>query len=177
MPETTIDRSTRPAPSEHAPYYGTYVAHVPDGDIVTRLASQVTGTLDLLRALPESAGGKRYAPDKWSIREVIGHVCDAERVFSYRAMRFARNDPTELPSFDEKMFVANGSADRRTLASLCDELEAIRGATVRLYDTMSSDEWERSGIASNARMSVRALAWVIAGHELHHLAILNARYL
>jgi uncharacterized damage-inducible protein DinB len=177
MPETTIDRSTRPAATEHAPYYATYVAHVPDGDIVERLADQITTTLVTLRNIPESLGGKRYAPDKWSIREVVGHIADAERVFAYRAMRFARNDATELPSFDERAFVANGSADQRTLESLCDELAAVRAATVQFYASLAPGEWGRSGIASKARMSVRALAWVIAGHELHHLGILNARYL
>lgn len=174
---TETFRATRPAPAEHAPYYGSYVARVPDGDVVASLAKQLQGTLTLLRGLPEAAAGRRYAEGKWTIREVTGHLCDAERVFSYRAMRFARNDQTDLPGFDENAFVAQASFEKRTLASLCDEFAAVRAATVQLYSNLTSDEWERTGVANRARMSVRALAWVTAGHELHHLGILESRYL
>ncbi|MGQ0648692.1 MAG: DinB family protein [Gemmatimonadaceae bacterium] len=177
MTDTLTLRSARPAPNEHAPYYGTYVSRVPDGDIVDTLAGQIGATLASLRAIPDSLGGKRYAEGKWSIREVIGHLADAERVFGYRAMRFARADQTELPGFDENAFVANASFDQRTLASLCDEYAAVRAATVQFYAGLTPEEWNRSGTANRARMSVRALAWVMAGHELHHLNILSTRYL
>jgi uncharacterized damage-inducible protein DinB len=171
------DRRVRPAAGEFAPFYAAYVARVPDGDIVDTLTTQLDHTLGPLRALPESAGGRRYAEGKWSVREVLGHLADAERIFSYRALRFARNDETELPSFDENTYIANGFFDRRTISSLCDEYHAVRQSTLHLLTHMNDVEWGRSGIASRNRMSVRALAWVMAGHELHHREILASRYL
>ena len=176
MTELLAGGAVRPARDEHAPYYATYVDQVPDGDVVTTLGRQFDGTISLLRGVTEANAGRRYAEGKWSVREVIGHLADAERVFAYRAMRFARSDATPLPSFDENAFVANASFDARTMASLCDEWEAVRHATVQFFRSLTPDEWERSGTASNARMSVRALAWVIAGHELHHLGVLRSRY-
>ncbi|MEO6596298.1 MAG: DinB family protein [Planctomycetota bacterium] len=177
MTITPAQRSTRPQAAEHSPYYGTYIARVPDGDIVETLARVDDGILPLLRALHESAAGKRYAEGKWSIREVVGHVTDTERVFAYRAMRFARNDETELPGFDENTFVTNASFDSRTLADLLDEFEAVRHASVLMYRSLNADEWNRHGTANRARMSVRAYAWMTAGHELHHVGILTSRYL
>jgi uncharacterized damage-inducible protein DinB len=174
---STSRRTVRPAPSEHAPYYGRYIARVPDGDIVDTLRTQLGATIGPLRALPESAGGRRYAEGKWSVREVINHMSDTERVFAYRGLRFARGDETALASFDENMFVANGSADRRTIAALCDEFEAVRAATVQLFESLSEEEWDRRGTASNAALSARAAAWICAGHELHHREILKTRYL
>ena len=123
-------RSTRPAADEYASYYGTYVARVADGDIVTTLGSQVEGTLALLRSIPEARAGHRYAEGKWSIRELCGHVCDTERIFAYRALRFARGDQTSLPGYDEKEFVANSRLDERTLGSLATEFEVVRRGTI-----------------------------------------------
>src|SRR5919202_5240359 len=113
--------TTRPAPNEYAPHYGTYVERVPDGDIVRTLERQLAETLALLRGIPESRAGHRYAPGKWSIKEVVGHVADAERIFSYRALRFARNDPTPLPSFDENALVPPARFDARTIGDLVEE--------------------------------------------------------
>ena len=172
----TDDRATRPAPDEYAPYYGTYISKVGDGDIVRTLRTQVGTTLGVLRAIPEERAGHRYAPGKWSIREVIGHLSDAERIFAYRALRFARHDTTPLPGFDENAFVANARLDERPIGSLIDEYEAVRKASVAMFDAFFPDEWASAGEASGKRMSVRALAWVIAGHELHHLGILKERY-
>jgi uncharacterized damage-inducible protein DinB len=169
-------RTTRPAPDEYAPYYGTYIGKVADGDVVDALKGQISGTLAYLRAIPESRGGHRYAEGKWSIREVIGHLADAERIFAYRALRFARDDSTALPGFDENAFVANARFDERTLASLINEFEAVRRATIAQFDAFFPEEWLRAGTASGKQMSVRALAWVVAGHELHHLSILRERY-
>jgi uncharacterized damage-inducible protein DinB len=178
MTATAVDpRSTRPGPDEFAPYYGRYVTKVADGDLVATLKSQIGETLALLRAIPESRGGHRYADAKWSIRECIGHMSDTERVFAYRAMRFSRNDATALPGFDENAFVANASFDQRSLASLIAEFEAVRNATVALVDGLSPDEFQRRGTASDNPVSVRALAWIIAGHEIHHREILKDRYL
>ena len=170
-------RSTRPAPDEFAPYYGTYINKVADGDVVRTMKSQVGDTVSYLRAIPESRGGHRYADGKWSIREVVGHLCDAERIFTYRALRFARQDNTALPGFDENAFVSGSRFDDRSLASLIAEFEAVRGASVALFDALFPEEWTRHGTASGKEMSVRALAWVIAGHELHHVDVLKTRYL
>lgn len=177
MTATAADhRSTRPAADEFAPYYGTYITRVPDGDVVHTLGAQIVHTLGYLRAIPGSQAGHRYAPGKWSIREVVGHLTDAERIFGYRALRFARGDATPLPGFDENAYVANARLDDRPLASLIDEYEAVRAATIAMFDGLFPEEWIRSGEASGKRMSVRALAWVIAGHELHHLDVLRTRY-
>lgn len=177
MTATAVDsRSTRPAPDEYAPYYGRYVSQVGDGDVLSTLKSQLDETLSLLRAIPEGRGGHRYAEGKWSIRESIGHMSDTERVFAYRAMRFSRNDATALPGFDENAFVANARFDERTLASLVDEFEAVRRATIAFFAGLTPDEMVRRGTASDNPVSVRALAWIIAGHEMHHREILKTRY-
>jgi uncharacterized damage-inducible protein DinB len=173
----TSNRAVRPTPDEYAPYYGRYVARVGEGDVVAILHGQLSQTLGMLRGIPEAQGGHRYAPDKWSIRECIGHLADAERIFAYRALRFSRNDSTALHGFDENAFVANASFDGRTLASLCDEFEATRRSTIALFDSLTQDEWSRRGTASENPVSVRALAWIIAGHELHHVEVLRTRYL
>ena len=170
-------RTARPESGEYAPYYDKYISLVPDGDIIRLLESQIRETAHLVRGVPEGRGGHRYAEGKWSIREVVGHVCDTERVFGYRAMRFARSDQTPLPRFDENAFVANSRLDTRTLASLIDEFEAVRAATVALLGGLDEDEWIRRGTANNTPMSVRALAWTIAGHERHHRGLLQERYL
>lgn len=177
MSHVHVIRTTAPEASEFAPFYATYVGHVPGGDIVETLSTQNETTVALLRAIPEDKGGTRYAPGKWSIREVIGHVTDAERIFTYRALRFSRADATPLASFEENAYIANASFDDRTLASLIDEFEAVRRATVLFFASLNATEWMRIGTASNKPMSVRGVAWVTAGHELHHLGILKSRYL
>lgn len=177
MSHVHVIRTTRPDQSEYLPYYGTYISLVPAGDIVETLSSQQDVTLNLLRELSEDQGGIRYAPGKWSVREVIGHLSDAERVFTYRALRFARGDETMLPGFDENAFITRSHLDSRSMRSLCDEYEAVRRASVLLFASLDADEWMRVGSANNAVMSVRAAAWVCAGHELHHREILRTRYL
>jgi hypothetical protein len=178
MTATATDpRATRPADDEYAPYYGTYIRKVGDGDIVTTLARQIDGTLAFLRGIPDARAGHRYAPGKWSIREVVGHLSDAERVFTYRALRFGRGDATPLPGFDENEFMKRARLDDRSYASLVDEFEVVRRATVALFDGFFPDEWTRHGSASGKEVSVRALAWIVAGHELHHVDVLRTRYL
>lgn len=177
MTATATDlRATRPAPDEFAPYYGRYIDRVPDGDIVATLRDQIDVTLDALRDIPEARAGFRYAPDKWSIREVVGHLSDAERIFTYRALRIARGDETPLPGFDENAFVSRARLDDRAYAGLIDEYAAVRAASVALFDALFPEEWTRRGIASEKGVSVRALAWIAAGHEIHHLDILRSRY-
>jgi uncharacterized damage-inducible protein DinB len=167
----------RPDASEYLSYYGKYVALVPDGDLVQTLRTQLDETLALVRGLPEAQGGHRYAPGKWSIREVLGHLIDAERIFAYRALRIARGDTTPLPGFDENMYAETSDADARTLADLADELEHVRLANLALFRSLSDEALARRGTASDAPISARALAWILAGHELHHRALLRERYL
>ena len=166
----------RPADSEYAEFYRTYVARVPDGDILKTLGEQVEATCALVEGAGEAKAGHRYAPGKWTVREVIGHLSDAERVFAYRAMRFARADETALPGFDETEYVPAGEFEKRSLASVIDEFRAVRAATVALYNGLPAEAWSRSGPANRNPVSVRALVWIAAGHELHHRALLEERY-
>jgi hypothetical protein len=167
----------RPATSEYAPYYDTYVRLVPDGDIGVILAQQIDESLAVYRSVSEEQARFRYAPDKWSIKQALGHVCDAERVFSYRALAFARADPNPLPSFEQDQWIPYADSDQRTWASLIDELKAVRSATVALFRSLNDAALLREGTASGKAVSVRALGFIAAGHERHHLAILQTRYL
>ena len=166
----------RPAPSEHLPYYARYIDLVGD-DVLAALRDGVEETRRLLEPLPESRGDHRYAPEKWSVKEVLGHVIDTERVFAYRALRFARNDPAALAGFDENAWVPQSGAGARTLRGLLEEHRASRASTIAFFEGLARDAWDRAGTANDARMSVRAAAWVIAGHEAHHRNILRERYL
>lgn len=168
---------TRPEPGEFAPYYARYLDAVADGDLLRMLEEGAEDVLQLLRAFGEVGGGHRYAPGKWSVKEVVGHVTDAERVFAYRALRFARADPAPLPGFEQDGYVAAAGFDRRTLADLAEEFTDVRKATVKLFAGMDAVALARSGIASGHPVTVRALAWIIAGHEQHHARILRERYL
>jgi len=176
---TTIpmSRSVKPAKSEYLPYYDRYIARVPEGDVLSTLEAQVGDTLTLLRGLPASISSYRYAPDKWSVNEMVGHMIDSERLFTNRALRFARNDATPIPGFEQDDYVRNSTYDAYPLAELADEFEAVRRATIFLFRHMDEEAWTRRGIANNAEVSVRALAYIIAGHELHHREILETRYL
>ncbi len=167
----------RPAPEEYAPYFSRYIDLVPDGSVVETLRAQIAETRALLAGLSAGQAAYRYAPGKWSVKEVVGHLVDAERVFAYRALRFARNDATPLPGFDENAFAANAGFDARPLDDLLQELTAVRAATVALFAGLDEAALSREGTANDVRVSVRAVAWIIAGHELHHRAILRERYL
>jgi uncharacterized damage-inducible protein DinB len=177
---TTIAESpgaTRPAASEYLPYYERYIGLVPEGDVVATLVNEITETLSLLRALPASVATYRYAPEKWSVNELVGHMIDSERIFTSRALRFARNDPAPMPSFDQDDYVRNATFDSYPLADLASELDAVRQSTIFLFRHMDEQAWSRRGVANNAEVSVRALAYIVAGHELHHRQILSTRYL
>jgi hypothetical protein len=175
----TDDRllSLRPGADEFAPWYAGYVARVPDGDVLHALRTGIDETEQLLSGLTEAQAAFRYAPGKWSVRQVVGHLCDSERVFSYRALRFARNDPTELAGYNENLFAAEAGSDQRSLASLTVELREIRLATVSLLDALPDQAWSRRGVANGAPVTVRAIAWIIAGHERHHVNVIQTRYL
>ncbi len=166
----------RPEPSEYAPFYHGYVASVPDGDVVALAREGGRALLDAVATVPEDRGGFRYAEGKWSIREVIGHLIDAERIFTYRALRVARGDRTPLASFDENAYVKTAGSDARTLGALANELEAVREASVLLFESLPDEAWARSGVASDREVSLRALAYITSGHSRHHLRILRERY-
>ena len=167
----------RPAADEFAPYYAGYISRVPDGDIVATIEGQIGDTLALLRAIPESRGDHRYAPDKWSIKDIIGHVSDTERVMAYRALRIARADQTPLSGFDQDPWVQAAHFETRSVASLVTELEHVRSSTVDLLRSFDERAFLRRGTANGVSLTSRALAWIIAGHERHHLAGLRERYL
>jgi uncharacterized damage-inducible protein DinB len=170
-------RIDRPASGEFDPYYGRYIDQVPDGDVLETLAAGGAEVAALVRSLPEETGGHRYAPEKWSVREVIGHLADAERIFAYRALRTLRGDATPMEGFDENAYVPAGAFDARTLADLADEYEAVRAATLHLFRSAPEDAVGRTGVANGSPVSARALAWIVAGHERHHLGLLRERYL
>ncbi|HEX8634788.1 MAG TPA: DinB family protein [Pyrinomonadaceae bacterium] len=169
--------SARPAETEYAPYYGKYVSLVHGDDILAVLSDQLSATLALLRGIPESQAGFRYADGKWSINELVGHMIDAERIFAYRALRFGRNDQTPVPGFEQDDYIRHASFDACSLGDLTAEFESVRRATLFLFRHLDAAAWMRRGIASDSEVSVRALAYIIAGHELHHAGILRDRYL
>jgi hypothetical protein len=168
--------ATRPESNEYAPYYDKYVSLVPDGDILVTLEQQSPETVALL-SRPEANGDFRYAPGKWSMKESLGHVIDAERVFSYRAMRISRNDKTPLAGFEQDDYVKYGPFAHCTLASLVEEFASVRKATLFLFRALDETAWTRRGLASEKEVTVRALAYMIAGHELHHRKIFQEKYL
>ncbi|MDQ6689735.1 MAG: DinB family protein [Gemmatimonadota bacterium] len=167
----------KPDKGEFLPFYARYIDLVGTGDVLSILTSQMDETQDLLRSLPASVATYRYAPGKWSVNEVVGHLIDSERIFDARALRFARNDPTPLPGFEQDDYVRNSTFDNYPLAELVSELAAVRQSTIFLFKHLSEDAWMRRGTANGAGVSVRALAYIIAGHELHHRGMLQARYL
>jgi len=167
----------RPANDEYAPYYERYIARVPDGDLLAILEKQGNETVALLKRIPRDREDFRYAPGKWSLREVVGHISDTERIMCYRALRFARADEAPLSSFDENTYVPASGHSMRSLESLVGELQSVRRASLTLLCSLSPEAWLRAGNASGHRVTVRALGCIIAGHELHHREIITSRYL
>ena len=174
---TSAAAVTRPAEGEFAPYFSRYIDRVPDGDVVERLERQIVETEALLAGVGEARAGDRYAPGKWSVKEVVGHLSDTERVMSYRLLRIARGDATPLPGFEQDDYVRAAGFDRLALADLVAELLAVRRATLALLRGLDDVALARRGTVNGAPMSARALTYIIAGHELHHAAILRQRYL
>jgi len=168
-------RIAKPEADEYLAYYGKYIALVGD-DALTALRAQAASTPRLLQGGSEAKGDFRYAPDKWTVKQVLGHLADGERVFGYRALRFARADETPLPGFDENAWVPAAGFERRTLADLVVEFASVRAATIALFGSFDAAALLRRGSANGAQVSVRALAHMIAGHELHHLGLLKERY-
>jgi hypothetical protein len=168
---------TAPDRSEAAEYYFTYINQVGSGDICRILEAQLPETLALLQGISERQSLHRYAPDKWSIREVLGHVNDTERLFVFRAMWFARGFDSPLPSFDQNVAIASAGADARSWSSHVEEFRAIRAATLAFFAHLPAEAWMRRGIASDNPFTVHALAYITAGHVAHHMRILRERYL
>lgn len=166
-----------PDASEYAPYYGRYISLVTTSDIVATLRTQGQQTKDTLSGLTEEESNFRYAPEKWSIKHVVGHLMDAERVFAYRAMRISRGDKTPIEGFEQDDYVRNGPFEHSRFSDMLEEYVAVRTATVCLFRALNQQEWLRRGIANNNEISVRALAYVVAGHELHHRQVLKEKYL
>jgi hypothetical protein len=166
----------RPQPGEYAPYYERYISLVQGEDILDTLDQQRRDTMLLLSGRDEADGDFRYAPGKWSAKEVLGHVCDTERIFAYRALRFSRADATPLAGFEQDDYVRDGPFANRPLADQVEDFIAVRRATLSLLRNLDEAAWMRRGIANKNEVSVRGLAYIIAGHELHHRAILEEKY-
>jgi uncharacterized damage-inducible protein DinB len=166
-----------PQESEYAPYYGKYISLVSGNDVIHALEEQRPVTASLFERLTDRQADYRYAPEKWSIKEMLGHVIDTERIMSYRALRIARDDKKPLAGFEQDDYVRAAQSGRRTLADLLEEFNAVRQATLLLFRSLEPEAWMRRGSANEKEISVRALAYIIAGHELHHRKILQEKYL
>jgi hypothetical protein len=169
--------AARPAADEYAPFYETYVSLVPEGDVVGTLARQLEETLVLLKNVPAAKEDFSYEPGKWSVKEVVGHMTDAERIFSYRALCIARGDKANLPGMNQEDYMQGATFSKRRLADLAAEFEYVRRATLSLFRHLSEEAWLRRGTANDNEVSVRALAYILAGHEAHHVGVLKERYL
>lgn len=173
MPTT----STRPGPTEAAEYYFTYIEQVPLGtEICEVLEAQLSTVVSALQPISEERSLYRYAPDKWSIREVVSHINDTERVFAFRALWFARGFDSALPSFDQNIAIAGSLANHRSLASHIDDFQRVRAGTLSLFRNLPDEAWMRRGVASGNTFTARALAYIAAGHVTHHLTLLRERY-
>lgn len=167
----------RPDPSECPEYFQRYIRLVPEGDVLELLERQCTETVALVSGLSEDQALYRYATGKWSVKQVIGHLSDTERVFTYRALRFSRNDPTPLPGFEENDFVANANFDERPFRDVLDEFRSVRAASLTFYRSLSADLAQRRGVANELEFTVRSVPYIVAGHERHHAQALQERYL
>ncbi len=167
---------SRPGPDESIAYYRRYIDKVAGEDITDQLASQLHEVEKLLEPVTDRAALARYAEGKWSIKEIIGHLIDTERIFAYRLLRIARGDSTPLPGFDENAYNPEGQFDERPIAMLLAEFRSVRQSTSALFEGLPAQAWERRGIANGQPISARALAYIIVGHVFHHLGVLRDRY-
>jgi len=174
----TMRTIAKPDASEFAPYTIIYIGLLPDdGLILDHLAENAKTTAAFMQSLTAQQLEYRYAPDKWTIKEILAHIIDDERIYAYRALRFARNDATELPGFDQDTYAMYSGANSRSMSSLLDEFATVRSATISLFENLPEEAMTRRGIASGNVMSVRAATYHIAGHELRHLNVIRERYL
>jgi hypothetical protein len=168
---------TRPAKSEYHEYYNLYVDRVPDGNITDIIKKQIEDAVRLLEPISEEEAGYRYAPGKWSLKQVIGHIIDVERVFQYRALAFARNDPARLPSMEQDDYIDGANFDDRSMADLIEEYCLVRLSGVALFASFDDDILMRTGVASDVEFSVRSVPYILAGHNIHHINVITDRYL
>jgi hypothetical protein len=173
----TASAFVRPAPGEAAPYYDRYISLVPGNDVLAALHDQRRQALLFLSGLTEAQGDLRYAPDKWSLKEVLGHLNDTERIMSYRALRIARGDTTPIEGYEQDDYIRNSPFARRPIEDLIEDYIAVRRATISLFRNLDEPAWTRRGTANHNEVTVRALAYIVAGHELHHRKILEEKYL
>jgi DinB superfamily len=166
---------TRPGPDEHATFYSDYVGLVVGSDVFAALRSGMAEMLGILSGMTDDQAMTHHPPYTWSIKEVVGHLIDCERIMSYRALRIARGDTTPLPGFDESPYVQASGSDARALADLIEEYELVRRSTLSLLESFPEAAWDRRGTANDHPVSVRALAFIVAGHERHHAVILRKR--
>lgn len=168
----------RPSRSDDAAdYYFTYIDQVAEGDVLALLETGVAETRRALAGLPEEREHHRYAPGKWTLREVLGHVVDAERIFGFRAFHIARGDNAPLPGMEQDDYAATSGADARSVADLLDELDLVRRGHLALFQSFGAEAWERTGVASGVPFRVRAIPFILAGHEIHHRRVIVERYL
>ncbi len=167
----------RPEKTEYAGYYEKYVSLVIENDIDSAMQNQLAELTSIFAPIPEEKGAFAYAPDKWSIKELVGHLIDGERIFAYRALRFARADKTPIDGFEQDDYIANADFDSAKLSDLVEELSLLRRANILFFSNLNADARLRTGTASSAEVSVRALAFIMVGHIRHHLNIVTERYL
>jgi uncharacterized damage-inducible protein DinB len=168
---------TYPAPSEHAGFFSRYVQKAQTDDLIEGLTASYVYIMGLMQGLSEEQLLHRYAEGKWSVKEVLVHIMDTERIFAYRALRFARQDKTELPGFDQDLYIKPSKADSRDINNILAEYIAVRNATIELYKSFEEEDLNQKGIGSGIEISVRAMGYVILGHEVHHLKLMQERYL
>jgi len=168
---------SRPDATEYAPHYGKYISLIPEGDLIKMLSEQLNNTLAILRNISEAQSLTRYEPGKWSIKEVIGHLTDTERIMSYRALRIARADETPIPGFEQDDYVRAANFDTRPFIEIVNEFQAVRQATLALFRGFDEAALARRGTASNLAISAHALTHIVAGHERHHMNVLQTKYL
>jgi hypothetical protein len=169
--------AARPAKGEYDPYYDKYISLVPnEHDLLASLERQLQEMMMLVRSISPEHALFRYEPGKWSIKEVMGHLIDSERIFAYRALRIARGDRTPMEGFEQDDYIKPGEFDKRSIASLGIEFEQVRRATISFFRNLPPEAWQRVGIANKVDVSVRAIAYIIAGHELHHRNVLKEKY-
>jgi uncharacterized damage-inducible protein DinB len=168
---------SRPETEEFDSYYERYISLVADGDVIYSLKTQITKTLDVLAEINAEKADFRYAEGKWSVKELVGHIIDSERIFAYRALRVARGDQTPIEGYEQDDYIKNAEFARCNLRDLAEEFALVRRANVLMFQNLSEAAWHRRGIANNNEISVRALAYIAAGHEIYHINILKERYL
>jgi hypothetical protein len=169
--------TNKPGPEEYVPFYNTYISKVGSGDIIKILEEQMESTYQLAKSIAADKEEYAYAPDKWTIKQVWGHMADTERVMAYRLLRFARNDSLELQGFDQDDYMTNSRFNDRTLGDLAEEFKALRKANMYLLKNLNAEEKQRGGLANGNYVTVNALLYIIAGHEHHHIQIVKERYL